>query len=88
MRSVLRRLSEPSTTFLMCSGRLLRPPAFDVEPELGGDDDLVAEGRERFSDKLFVRVRAVDFGRIEERDALFMGRTNDLDALVLSAGGP
>ena len=60
----------------------MRPPAFDVEAELGGDGDLVADGRERFSDKLFVRVRAVDLGRIEERDALFVGGTNDLDALV------
>ena len=86
MRSVLRRLSEPSTTFLMCSGRLFSPPAFEVEAELGRDHDLVADGRERLADKLFVGVGAVDLGRIEERDALFVGGANDLDALV-SVGG-
>ena len=39
-------------------------------------------GCERFSDELFVRVRTVDFGGIEERDALLVGGTNDLDALL------
>ena len=31
---------------------------------------------ERFSDKVFVCEWTVDFGRIEERDAFFMGCTN------------
>ena len=35
-------------------------PARDVEPELAGDDDVVAVGRERLADELLVRVRAVD----------------------------
>ena len=43
------------------------------KPNLVAIDDLVAEGRERFADELFVRVRAVDLGGIEERDALFVG---------------
>ena len=85
MRSVRRRFSDSSTTFLMCSGRLLRPPGFDVEAELGRDHDLVAERRERFADELFVGVGAVDFGGVEERDALFIGGADDLDALVSAA---
>ena len=74
MVSTLSRLSEPSATSLMCSGRLSRPTArlpvrIELEAELGRDHDLVAEGRERFADELFVRERAIDFGRVEERDA-------------------
>ena len=79
---VRRRLSESSTTFLMWSGRLLRPPPSMSKPNLVAIDDLVADRRERFADELFVRVRAVDLGRVEERDALLVGGTNDLDALV------
>ena len=87
MRSVRRRCSDPSTTFLMCSGRLSRcTGTFDIEPELGGDGDIVAEGRERFSDKLFARIRAVHLGGIEERDTFFVGRANGSDALVSVRG--
>jgi hypothetical protein len=37
---------------------------FDVVAELGRDRDLVADGRERFSDEIFVRVWAVHFGGV------------------------
>ena len=87
MRSVRRRCSDPSTTFLMCSGRLSGAPrTFDVEPELAGDGDVVAERRERFSDKLFARMGAVHLGGIEERDASFVRRANGSDALVSVRG--
>ena len=36
-------------------GSAVETARFEVETELGRDDDLVAEGRERFSDELFVR---------------------------------
>ena len=86
MRSVLRRLSEASTTFLMCSGRLLRPPASRSKPNLVAMTTLSRMGCERFPDEVFVRERAVDFGGIEERDAFFVGCANDLDALVPVCG--
>jgi hypothetical protein len=64
----------------MWSGWLLRPLAdagvavgVDVEAELGGDDDLVADGREGFADELFVDEGAVDFGGVEEGDAAVDG---------------
>lgn len=61
----------------------------ELKPELTRDNDFVAERRERFSDKLFACIGAVNFGGIEEGDAFFMGCTNDLDApWFLSAGGP
>jgi hypothetical protein len=36
------------------------------KPELGGDDHVFAEGRECFADDLFIDVRAVDLGSVEE----------------------
>src|SRR5437899_139024 len=56
--------------------------------KLACNNDFVAERRERFSDKLLVCIWAVNFGCIEERDAFFMGCTNDLNALVLGCGRP
>ena len=68
--STLSRLSEPSATSLMCSGRLSSPPLLAVgvecEAELGGDHDLLAERGEGLADELFVRERAVDLGGVEE----------------------
>ena len=81
MRSVLQALERGLDHLLDVLRPAVEPAGFDVEAELGGDDDLVAEGRERFADELFVRVRAVDLGGIEERDALLVGGTDDLDAL-------
>src|SRR5262249_45394473 len=43
------------------------------EPELGGDNHLLAEGREGFAHEFFVCERAVNFSGIEERDAAFDG---------------
>ena len=45
----------------------------DVEAELRGNRHLVADGLERFADEIFVRVRPVHFGRIEERHARIDG---------------
>ena len=49
---------------------------------IGRDDDLVAERRERFADKLLVRIGAIHFGRVEKRDASLEGGAKDLDALI------
>ena len=38
----------------------------DIPSELGGDEDLVAIGRQRFAHEFFIRPRAVYFGGIEE----------------------
>jgi hypothetical protein len=46
---------------------------FNVKPKFGCDSDLVTKRRERFSNKLFVCIGAVDFGGVEERDAFFKG---------------
>ena len=38
----------------------------DVKPELGRNDDLLSNGRQRFADELFVGERPVDLGRVEK----------------------
>jgi hypothetical protein len=58
-----------------------------VVSELACDSDLVADRRERCADKLFVDVRSINFGCIKERDAFFVGCTNDFNALVSICGG-
>jgi hypothetical protein len=55
---------------------------FYVKAEFACDAHAVAERGERFSHKLFARVRTVDVGGIKERHASAMRLTNDLDALV------
>ena len=63
--------------------------AFELEPELRGDDHLIAERRQRFADEFFVGERPVGFGGVEEGDA-----TVDSAARIsaipscLSAAGP
>ena len=61
---------------------------FDVITKFGGDHDFVAERRERFANKPFIGQWPVNLGGIEERNAFFIGCTNDLNALVYGAGGP
>src|SRR5260370_40167671 len=61
---------------------------FIVEPKFGCNSDSVADRRERLSDKLFVYVRTVTFGGIEERYAFLMGCTNHPNALILVRAGP
>jgi hypothetical protein len=45
----------------------------EFKPELGGDHHLAVERGEGFAHELLVVERAVDFGGIEERDAIFNG---------------
>ena len=59
---------------------------FKVETKFACDNDFVAKRRECFSDKFFVCKWTVNFGGIKERDAFFMGCTNDLNALVSGCG--
>lgn len=56
--------------------------SFDVEAELRRDPDAVANGRERFADKLLVRVGPVHFGGVEERHASLMRFTENFDAFA------
>lgn len=43
----------------------------DVEPELGADQDVLPHGGQGLADQLFVGVRAVNLGRVEERHSQF-----------------
>ena len=84
MTSIRSRFSEASATSLICSGRLLRPASgspcrIEVEAELGGDHDLVAEGRERLADQVLVGERPVDFGGVEEGYAALDRRADQRD---------
>jgi len=47
----------------------LRVGRIALKTELGREHDLVAAALERAPEELFVRVRAVDIGRVEQRDA-------------------
>src|SRR5215471_10143581 len=58
MPDVLRTAGQPRLAALAVEG----------EPELGGDDNLVAQGGERLADEFLVDIRAVDLGGVEERD--------------------
>ena len=58
-----------------------------IESEFGGDDHFVAEGSEGFADEFLVGEGAIDFSSVEERDALFDGRTDDGDHLLFVPGG-
>ena len=55
--------------------------AVDLEAELGGDGDLVADRREGLADQFLVDVGTVDFRGVEERDASLVGVANHTDAL-------
>src|SRR2546423_13071661 len=72
------------------TGRTLHPTGIEirteVEPELGGDDNLLAEGSERFAHKLFVQERAVNLGGVEKRDAAFHGCPKKRGHLLLVFG--
>jgi hypothetical protein len=58
------------------------------EPELGGDDDLAAEGFEGFADEFFVDERPVDLGGVEEGDAAFDGGADQGDVVWPVGSGP
>ncbi len=47
--------------------------ATQIEAEFGGDYDLLAERSEGFADEFFVRERAINFSRVEERDPAIHG---------------
>src|SRR3954471_7377185 len=66
--------------------RIARAVKFDVEAELRGNHHLVADRLERFAHEVFVRVRPIHFGRIEERHARIDGRPDDRDAIVAARG--
>jgi hypothetical protein len=64
----------------------VEPEAFarcriDVKAELGGDYDLVTDGRQRFPEQGFVGPGTVDLGSIKQGDAEVMGAAYDADAL-------
>jgi hypothetical protein len=89
MRSVLSRLSEASTTRLVTTASeapLLARIRIDVEAELGGDHDVVAEGLQGFAHEFLVGEWAVDLGGVEEGDATLDGRADQRDPLVLVCG--
>ncbi|MNT07260.1 hypothetical protein D3C72_1419570 [compost metagenome] len=58
-----------------------------LEAELGGDHQLVAVRRQRFAEQIFVGIRPVDFGGVEEGHAAFDRRMQQGDALALLDGG-
>ncbi|MNJ65227.1 hypothetical protein D3C77_612250 [compost metagenome] len=52
------------------------------EAELGGDDHLIAHRCQGFAHHLFVQVRAVNLGGIEERDASVNRRSDQRNGFL------
>ena len=63
------------------------PLGVDVEAELGGDDDIVANRRQCLADELLVDVGPVDLGGVEERDPALHGTAQHGDHLVAVTRG-
>src|SRR5205823_6833943 len=61
----------------------LLPAGITSDPELRGDHHVRAQGLQRLANQLFVGVRTVDLGGIEERDAAFDGRADERDHRLL-----
>src|SRR5260370_29247076 len=59
------------------------PARSDVEAEFGGNHHLLANRRERFTDKPLIRKRTVDLRRVKERDSPIHRRTDKRDHLLL-----
>jgi hypothetical protein len=85
--------AQPAQGVLDCRLDVLRPAvqpgratAVEGEPELGGDDDLLADRSQCLADKLFVRERAVHLSRVEERDAEVDGGPDESYAVLLADG--
>lgn len=54
----------------------------DVEAELGGDDNLVADRRGRLADQFLIDERTIGFGRVEEGNAAIMSGADQFDHLL------
>src|SRR2546427_5477568 len=52
----------------------------DLDPEFGGDHHLSAQWRQRLANELFVGVRTVNFGGIEECDAALDRKSTRLNS--------
>ena len=63
------------------------PPAWEIEPELRGEHDLVAAALDGPADELLVGVRAVDLGGVDEGDAEVEGAVDGADRLGVVAAG-
>nr|GEU28411.1 hypothetical protein [Tanacetum cinerariifolium] len=57
------------------------PFPFNLKTEFRGDFHFVPKWRKRLADEFFAEVRAVYFGGVEERDAVFIRCANRLDGL-------
>jgi hypothetical protein len=69
---VLRSAGDPGLVAALVEG----------EPELGGDDDVLANGLQCLTDQLFVVEGAVDLGGVEQGDAPVHCGPEERDHLV------
>lgn len=58
----------------------------DIETELRGDDDLLAQGSERFTQQFFIVEGTVDFGRVEKVNAPLDGGMEQCRHFLLVLG--
>jgi hypothetical protein len=66
--------------------KLLLGVRINLEAELGGNDDPVADRDQCLTDQLFIREWAVHFSRVEEGDAVIHRRTDERDAVLFVDG--
>ena len=91
MRSVLSRFSDSLGHLADVRGPAVeadRLAVLELEAELRGDDDSIANGAERFADELFVGERPVRFCGVEERHAGVDRGADDADAVLATRGLP
>lgn len=74
----------------MFSGRLSNSRRNDAaaKAELGGDHDLVANGRQGFAEQFLVGERAIGLSAVEEGDAKIKGPVDRAMASSLPSAGP
>ena len=58
-----------------------------LEPELGSDHDIFAEGSESFAYDFFIDEGTVHFGSVEESDTALDSGADELDRFALLRGG-
>jgi len=59
-----------------------------LEPELGGNHDVIAEWLQRLANNLFVGEGAIGFRRVEKSDAAFKCGANERNGLLALSGRP
>ena len=70
----------------VCPATALAGLQIDIEAELGGNHNLVADRGKRLAEKNLIREGSIGLRRVKQGDALVVGETDQLDHLRLVGG--